>query len=225
MKNAKLELQVGAKGWQYTEWSGEFYPDDLPEDWRFSYYSNEYHAVLIPSNYISLFAVQDWIEWKEDTQKDFAFYMELPETVKIDVVQPYIEALDNQLKGFVVVVEQLTDIDALAVLIRQLKTIAPVSLHGKGTRLSDSDMDTLQACHEVNLCWDGKDDAPAWGYNESAIILREPGEQNNPDQLRQCMEKAIEYAGKCDAVALFFTGVPPRISDIRTARTITDLLV
>jgi uncharacterized protein YecE (DUF72 family) len=34
MKNSKPEIRAGARGWQFEQWVGEFYPDDLPEDWR-----------------------------------------------------------------------------------------------------------------------------------------------------------------------------------------------
>jgi len=225
MKKSKLEIRVGARGWQYSDWAGEFYPDDLPEDWRFSYYSNEFHTVLVPYETLALYEVDDWVDWAEDTQKNFTFYVEISGTASWSEVKPYLESLGAQLKGVVVVIEELNDVDALASLIKHLKSMTPVCIQRSGDAVSDQDMKTLQACHEVNECWNGDSEAPVWGYGEAAILLRDINEQNTPDKLRQIMEKGMEYAGKCDAIALFFTGAAPKMSDMRTARTITDLLV
>ncbi|WP_455208052.1 hypothetical protein [Kaarinaea lacus] len=225
MKKSRLEILVGAEGWRYPEWAGEFYPDDLPEDWRFSYYCNEFQAVLIPVDYLAGHEFEEWAEWVEDAPKEFAFYVELSETASWSEVQPILEVLGEQLKGIVVVIEKLLDIEALASLIRHAKGVAPVCLKHSGDKVSDRDMQTLYSCHEVNECWNGDDEAPVWGYGGAAVLLRDARAQNSPDMLRQIMEKGIEYAGKCEAMALFFTGDSPKISDMRNARTISDLLV
>jgi len=39
-------IRVGVFGWEHEHWIGTFYPDDLPEDWRLSYYANEFSVVL-----------------------------------------------------------------------------------------------------------------------------------------------------------------------------------
>ena len=42
------ELLLRARDWEHPAWNQEFYPDDLPEDWRLSYYANEFPVVLVP---------------------------------------------------------------------------------------------------------------------------------------------------------------------------------
>ncbi|KPJ93398.1 MAG: hypothetical protein AMJ55_08030 [Gammaproteobacteria bacterium SG8_15] len=225
MKKSRLEIFVGARGWNYPEWSGEFYPEDLPEDWRFSYYSNELQAVLIPYDYLLRYPLEEWAEWVEDAPKEFAFYVELSGGASWADVHQVLEVLGELLKGIVIVMDRLPDIEALASLVRRAKAMAPVCIHSSGGKVSDQDMQTLQSCHEVNECWNGEDEAPVWGYSGAAVLLRDSRKQNSPDILRQMIEKGIEYAGACDAIALFFTGDSPKISDMRNARTITDLLV
>jgi hypothetical protein len=225
MKKSRLEIFVGARGWNYPEWSGEFYPEDLPEDWRFSYYSNELQAVLVPCDYLRRYPLEEWAEWVEDAPKEFAFYVELSDTSSWTDVHEVLEVLGELLKGIVIVIDKLPDIEALASLIKHAKAIAPVCIHSSGDKVSDQDMQTLRSCHEVNECWNGEDGTPVWGYGGAAVLLRDSRKQNSPDILRQMIEKGIEYAGTCDAIALFFTGDSPKISDMRNARTITDLLV
>ncbi|MCI0507134.1 MAG: hypothetical protein L0Z73_13635 [Gammaproteobacteria bacterium] len=225
MKKSSLEILAGTRGWQYPEWAGEFYPDDLPEDWRFSYYSNEFQTVLIPFDYLQRYEREEWVEWLDDAPKNFAFYVELAETAAWGKIEPYLEALGEQLRGIVVVIEKLPDVAALASLIKHAKSMAPVCIQSSGGKVSDRDMKTLQSCHAVNECWDGVDNAPAWNYGGAALVLRDSRDQNTPDVLRQIIEKGIEYAGNCEAIALFFTGDLPKIRDVRNARTITDLLI
>ena len=40
-------LLIGTRGWDHAS-GGDFYPADLPDDWRFCYYSNNLRSVLVP---------------------------------------------------------------------------------------------------------------------------------------------------------------------------------
>ena len=225
MAYSRPEIHVGASGWQFEAWENSFYPDDLPANWRFSFYSNEFQGVLIPYEYLSRYSLDDWKEWGEDTPKAFAFYVELSQDAEWKQIAPYLSVLGEQLKGVVVVIEKQPDLDALASLIQHIKSVAPISIKRVGSAVSDRDMKTLQSCYEVNECWDGGGQAPIWSYGGAAILLRSDKDQNTPDILRQLVEKGLGYAGKCDTIALLFEGAPPKISDMRNAQTITELLV
>jgi len=68
-------IRVGACDWDHEHWLGTFYPDDLPEDWRLSYYANEFSAVSIAedkwrSNLANLG------EWVDEAPEDFLFYLQ-----------------------------------------------------------------------------------------------------------------------------------------------------
>ena len=73
-------LQIGAFGWQNEAWKGEFYPDDLPEEWMLDYYSNMYRTVLVPEKV--------WMDWDSEqieevadaVEEPFAFYFEVQES-------------------------------------------------------------------------------------------------------------------------------------------------
>ena len=226
MKNAKPEIRVGARGWDFEQWGGEFYPDDLPEDWRFSFYSNDFQTVLVPASYLLKFSLDDWSESIEDTGKEFWFYIEIEESASWQEIEPYLRVFSDKLKGIVVAVETLTSVDSLASLINRAKRVAPVSIRRVGKAISDHDMATLQSCYEVNECWSGESDAPSWSYTDSAaILLRDANDDNSPEVIRQLVEKGIEYAGRRDSIALIFTGSSPKISDMHNTRTITELIV
>lgn len=62
---------IGACGWQHNDWSGEFYPDDLPEEWQLGYYGNEYQVVLVPADYWAAGpdSFRDWLDESDDSLK------------------------------------------------------------------------------------------------------------------------------------------------------------
>jgi len=73
---------VGACGWDYPEWQKTFYPEDLPADWRLSFYANEFSAVLVPTEKWQADDV-DFEQWAQDVQAGFQFYF-LGDDLKVD---------------------------------------------------------------------------------------------------------------------------------------------
>lgn len=50
-------LSIGVDGWQRPELINHYYPEGLPEDWRFDYYLNDFFVVLVPQS--------EWLQWTE----------------------------------------------------------------------------------------------------------------------------------------------------------------
>ncbi len=67
---------LGAEGWLHPTWAGEFYPDDLPEDWRLAYYNTQFRAVYLPYPLWSGATAAEIRQWVEDTQPGFRFVLE-----------------------------------------------------------------------------------------------------------------------------------------------------
>jgi len=65
--------RVGSYGWDHLHWQGCFFPEDLPEDWRLSYYANEYPTVLVPENKWGAAGV-NFEQWAEEVPAGFRFY-------------------------------------------------------------------------------------------------------------------------------------------------------
>ncbi len=69
---------MGAWGWKYESWGNDqFYPDDLPADWRLSYYSNEFDMAVIPAEYWASSDLEEE-DWLDDVDDDFEFYLQWP---------------------------------------------------------------------------------------------------------------------------------------------------
>ena len=71
-------LKIGARGWRHQQWLGTYYPDDLPEDWRLTYYANDFQTVLVPKEYWDIKKGYELDEWHEAVGGEFQFYIECP---------------------------------------------------------------------------------------------------------------------------------------------------
>jgi hypothetical protein len=43
-------LLLGTVGWERADWLSDYYPPDLPADWRLAYYANDCGCVLLPAD-------------------------------------------------------------------------------------------------------------------------------------------------------------------------------
>lgn len=50
-------MSVGFSAWQEPALQDQFYPDDLPEDWRADYYFNNFRVAMAPQ--------QEWMQWDQ----------------------------------------------------------------------------------------------------------------------------------------------------------------
>jgi len=79
----KHTVKIGAVGWQHENWDQDYYPDDLPADWKLDYYANELNCVLLKAD-LWQSASEDEIEnWNDSIHEYFQFCLEMP-TVKVE---------------------------------------------------------------------------------------------------------------------------------------------
>jgi hypothetical protein len=55
-------LMIGTRGWNPDSGS-DFYPAELPDDWRFCYYSNNLRSVLVPQETWDAVQRADVAQW------------------------------------------------------------------------------------------------------------------------------------------------------------------
>lgn len=72
----KQTINLGAYGWRHAHWSDTFYPEELPQEWRLGYYSNEFNTVLVPADYWQNMLPDECEQWLDDVHPDFEFYIE-----------------------------------------------------------------------------------------------------------------------------------------------------
>ena len=75
-------IRVGTYGWQWSQWQGGFYPEDLPEDWQLDFYANYFRTVLVPQ--------AQWLQWTDEHCEDLVEAVSLDEDV-FDSFEAYLE--------------------------------------------------------------------------------------------------------------------------------------
>ncbi|MDH4285537.1 MAG: hypothetical protein OEV35_09495 [Gallionellaceae bacterium] len=75
--SATYQVHVGAAGWEESKLPG-FYPDDLPPEWRLTYYNNFFSCVYL--TYAEWSGQQDATiqQWLNDVLPRFRFVLQLP---------------------------------------------------------------------------------------------------------------------------------------------------
>lgn len=100
----KKSINLGARGWRNRHWLNTFYPEDLPEDWQLTYYSNVFNTVLVPADYWQMLAV-DCEDWRDNVHDDFSFFIEchagMFDYVSLEVLSAQLQNLLPQLSGLV----------------------------------------------------------------------------------------------------------------------------
>ncbi len=77
-------VRTGAVGWRHSTWLGQFYPEDLPEDWMLSFYNTQYLSVYLAHQIWEDVPQETWAQWLSETREDFHFLLEPGESA----VQP-----------------------------------------------------------------------------------------------------------------------------------------
>ncbi len=67
------DIRIGISGWRYTPWQGTFYPKDLAQKRELEYASRKLNSIEINGSFYSLQRPKNYLEWYEQTPKDFIF--------------------------------------------------------------------------------------------------------------------------------------------------------
>ena len=88
-------------GWDPGPDDGSFYPDDLPEDWRLTYFANVLDAVLLGEDVWRQADAQLIEQWRRDVPDSFRFYLRADETGEcFSGGPPFRECLGDRFGGW-----------------------------------------------------------------------------------------------------------------------------
>lgn len=198
------ELLIGARGWQHPQWVARFYPDDMPEDWRFSYYCNEFRAVLLPQAGLLAADPATVQDWHDDIGDEFLFFIELDALDNWQACLERLAPLQVLVGGFVLRPATCT-VKVLEQCVPGLQQWAPVCLD-EGVVQADAALLHFIRQHQVGCCWDARHAAPAWREGDLSIALLEGGFDIEARQLREILENCLRGMRGKPYKALFVTG-------------------
>lgn len=205
-------ILIGARGWDDA---GEFYPDNLPEDWRLSFYANNLRAVLVPAETWKRADAAQARAWLEDTYEEFRFVLEVPPGVA-DFAR-YAEVLRPRLAGWLLRAPADATPALVAASLQALAAVAPVCVDLSVA----ADTPAMRAClaqYHAGTCWHtGAQAAPA-PDGKWMVALSSAQE---PRAQRGILEALHAWQGEDGAAALFFD----RPENARQARLLAELMV
>lgn len=76
MNREPAGVSLGALGWEWSTWESGFYPEDMPPEWRLTYYNTQYSCVFLPASRWQGGSPEEIAQWAEDTHDRFLFLLE-----------------------------------------------------------------------------------------------------------------------------------------------------
>ncbi len=215
-------ILIGTRGWDRPEWTGAFYPEILPADWRLSFYANNLRSVLVPAETWEQGTVSDVRLWATDVYAEFRFVLELsavhPEG-SLPVLPALIEPIRPQVTGLLL---RITATAApgpawLASQLEQLAMVSPMCVDLPVAWRTPDVLGVLTA-RGVGLCWHADAEplpVPGGRLMVALSSVREPKAQ------RHILETLHAWQGEGSAAALFFDD--PEAA--QQARLLAELMV
>jgi hypothetical protein len=196
-------LMLAAVGLEGPGWDSEYYPDDLPEDWRLGYYANEYPGVLIPA---AVWAEDpDVAQWLEDVSEGFVFYLQFNDRMPgadLNRALMAAEQMEGCLQGLILEAEGN---EAYENLLEHLSSILPGHMLAVMTPFRD-----------MPLCWQGNS-GDCGPYGPGLLRLEQ---DMPPRQLRALLE---QFCAATDSeTPVLFVEAPVPVFE--TLRTLIDLM-
>lgn len=217
-------LLIGSRDWEHVSWEDSFYPDDLPADWRLTYYANEFRVVLVPA---ARLAGGQTAQWASDIDAGFGFICETPPGLvapaEAQAFAESVESLGERCVGirFLASPESLNRPAELDVLLGMLAARWPTSVDL--AQPVPPEVDGLLRAHECGVCWHGPPHVADLQRGRLALAVL-PSPQEDLRLLRSVVETCLAASSAERTVALVFDGEPPNVQTMEQAGTIADLL-
>lgn len=219
---------IGAHGWNHPGWEEDFYPDDLPEDWRLAYYGNEFQIVVVPASYwqAGTQTVTGWLDETDDSPRFICEWSaEIDNQDKAEQVLQCIALLNERVDGVVFSVQDMPDellLDNFRKLIARYAVSVDIQSGDRETILAR--FRAAAAGSEFGVCWHGEADRVSDLDAGTLAIARIDNRDLTPKELRYLLECCIAASNAERRVALIFYGSPPDLKQLVNAGVILDLL-
>ena len=76
-----MQIWIGTSGFQYTEWKGNFYPEDLPASKMLPFYAERFSTTEINYTFHRIPAPKTIENWKQLTPDNFRFALKAPQKI------------------------------------------------------------------------------------------------------------------------------------------------
>jgi hypothetical protein len=225
----RCDIDVAARGWDHDAWCGEFYPPDLPREWRLTYYANHFRSVLVPGRILLRAERVNLMEWHADTHDEFRFFLE----ISIRLIERFrsgggagllrwLEPLQDRIAGLLLLGFPLRHDATLAHRLKVLgERFSVHSLTRRESRMAPLGS-SVAALENLRRCWHPGLEVTTSGPSGClGLMLRPPADL---PALRRQIEAFMLYVGPAERATLGFTGSPPPLHCMQQARILVELL-
>lgn len=210
-------ILIGTQGWDRPAWTGTFYPEALPADWRFSFYCNHLRAVLVPATVWSMASAADVRNWVEDAFPEFRFVVELSAATRAP--SPVLEPIRPQIAGLLLRAPAAPEKAWLATRLAEFSTSFPVCVDLPPAARTPE----LLACltqHNAGLCWRA-DTEPEPCAGGKLMVALASSAVPNPKTQRRWLEQLAAWQ-RDDGLAALFLDDPKAAQQ---ARLLGELMI
>ncbi len=191
-------ILIGTRGWDRPDWTGGFYPETLPDDWRLGYYANHLRAVLVPAETVARADAAQVRTWVEETYDEFRFVLEVP-AVSPDL-SCLVTPIRSQAAGLLLRVPEAVEPGWLASRLQELAALLPVCVDLPAAARTPEMLGML-ARYDAGLCWHADtDDAPRPGGRFMVAL----SSTHEPKAQRRVLEALHAWQGEAGIAGLFF---------------------
>ena len=208
-RSSKTNLAIGSSGWLHQQWEENYYPDDIPDEWRLNFYSHHFQCVLMrPDEWLTATS-EKLAQWCEDIDESFAFFVSVTDQlddVAITHLQQLKAQLGNQLKGLIF---QSKAVTLNRSYLNDLSAIL--------TLYADSD-ELIESETTIQVCWRAQRE-----IKQASVGFIDKATSENIREVRAHLEIFLEQSTDSD-LYLFFEGDPPDSSRMQETKVIHQLL-
>lgn len=222
------ELLIGVRDWNEPRWADTYYPEDMPEDWRFCFYSNNLRSVLIPATIIENVRADEVGDWAEDSDPGFSFILEIPPAwlssldsgsvqEALSNLKERISAIESQVAGLLwrPDVSSLKQRDKFEAALDLINQHFPVCVD-----VDNADLRNLAVAHGAGICWQvDKEPQPFPGGRFMLALV----EESDNRRQREVIERSAAWLSEDATAGLFFYGDRAG-KNAEEARVIAELL-
>ncbi len=226
-------LLIGTYGWEHPAWHGNFYPPELPGDWRFCFYSNRLRSVLVSAESWHATDGGQTGLWLTDCDPQFRFVLELPAALATAATpeifdghwadfRAHIEPLRGHTAGLLLrpPAASLPDRDSLAHTLSVLTAYKPVCVDLPSDPWCTEGISTLLADTGAGRCWHADETAAPQPGGRFMVGLTSGG---NAKILRRQIE-TLDAWQHDDGLAGLFIQPPGSARMAEEARIIAEIL-
>lgn len=220
-------IHIGTRDWDDPAWQESFYPDTLPADWRFCYYSNRLRSLLVPAEAWSRLAPAQPAQWPADSDPGFGLLLEPPSALTqaaanraplapfLDLIAPLV----SQLVGWLLRPAAPPDVRWLSSWLDVLSPLAPVCLD-LPREWHTAEVEAWRLAHGVGGCWHPsvQPSPPAGGGLLVCIAV-----EGTPRGQRTLLEKIHAWQADGGRAGLYFAG-PAAPAQAQQARLLADIM-